>query len=897
MSKRHDEDFHAEIEAHLQLEIDELVDGGMSRAEAARAAHRAFGNVTRSRERFYESNRWLWLDHLARNTRYALRQMKRAPVSTAAILLSLALGVGLNTSIFSLADQALVRPLPVEDPQTLVQLKWNGIFVVAGMGSNGYGNLVPFPLYHQLRDEGDVFADLFARTTANVHLALKDRSLPVNAEIVTGSFFETLGVNPRLGRLFTESDDVVPGGHPQAVISHEFWWSQFAGRESVLGEQLRINGVQLTIIGVAEKGFQGTDWSVAPSIWIPMMMKEAVTGWGGLDEHRSRFAHVFGRLKDGSTRSQAVAHLEPLFDRYLLADTELADWPSVSEDQLAGFLGSQLDVVSGAKGQSWAAEEISSPLLILAGATGLVFLLACLNVANLSVARVLGARRATALRTALGASRRRILGESLVESTVFAVIGGTLGALLAPTVSRFVLTMLGEGAGGTGLNAGLDLRVLGFALATTAVLTVLAGTTPALFAAATPPALALQQRGADGMGGPRGAAVRKAFVVAQFSLALLLLVSASLFAQTLGKLRAEGPGFSTTNLLMLEISPRNDGYDAGNAKTLVRRLQERLEALPETAEVGVAAHSMLSGGSWNNPVTVVTDQMRVATDRSLPMNAITPGFFEALGAKILMGRSFDETDSVDEGWDLRSVILNKEFVDRYLEGKDPVGGRLAFGTAPDALPEIEVIGVVESFQDTGLREPEPQIYFSLWERRVGSGTIYLRTTTDSEYTMNSVRTAMSEVDPTLTAVSLRTVDDQLDRLLVTERVLSTLASAFAVLATVLAMIGLYGVLSFSAERRRNEIGIRMALGASRWSAGSLLVREAAALAVLGLVIALPAVWGVGQLVENQLFGVQPTDLASILAAAAILFAAVLAASAYPARKLSRVKPLEALRAD
>ncbi len=895
--KRADEDFRDEIESHIEIEADRLVEEeGLDRAQALDAARRAFGNVTVSRERFYESNRWMWLDTLVRDVRYALRQMRRAPVSTAAIVMSLALGIGATTAIFSLADQALFRALPVAEPDRLVQLDWNGEFVGSGMGSVGRGSLIPYLLYRDLREENDVFEDLFARSPADVHLSAGEESEPATVELVTGSYFPTLGVRPAVGRLLGDLDDSVPDTLAVVVLSYDYWVNRFGADPNVVGRKVRINDYPMTVVGVAEQGFHGIDWNAAPALWVPTMMKSKVTpSMGGLVERRARFLHVFGRLKPGVSREQAQARLQPWFKAYLAADTEREGWPGASEERMQRYLASSLDLLDAAHGPTHVRRQLEQPVLILLAASAMILLLACLNVANISLARVLARRRTTAMRAALGASRRRVLLEQLVESALLAAVGCTAGALLAPYIGRVLLSYVPQqGAGNLALTTDLDLRVLGFTLAAAALTTIVSGSAPALYAASIRPMEALKRQSgsvAAGLG------LRKALVVGQFAIALVLLVGAGLFARTLATLRASGPGFPTTNLLMFRVDPQSDGVDEKTAKPLFRRLLAELRTAPGIDRVGLGRWEMLSGGGWNNPVTLVASGNRSVTD-NLSMNAVSPGFFETLGVAVTRGRDFSERDSRDDSeWALRSAIVNEEFVRRYVRGGDPIGARIGMGPRPDTVADIEIVGVVSTFHDVGLREPEPQVFFPLWERSVEAGTFYVRSRGSSSDATSSIRAAATLVDPRLTVVSMRTIDDQLDRLLATERMLTTLASAFAVAATLLAMIGLYGVLSFSAASRTKEIGIRLALGATRWAAGGMIVREAAVLVLVAVAISLPAIWALGRLVESQLFGVEALDAVTVAGAAAILAVVCLGASAIPARRAGSVDPLDALRSE
>lgn len=886
-----DEDFGEEIQAHLQIEADRLMAEGMDRKAALAAAHRAFGNVTRSRERFYESSRWMWLDHLKRDVRHALRHIRSSPVSAATILLSLALGIGINTALFSLADQALLRALPVEKPDELVLLNWNGRWVGSGQGTT---NLLPHPLFRDLRAENGVFTDVFASHPVDVHLSDGDEPEPVTAELVSGSYFPTLGVRPALGRLLSDADDRQPGAHSVVVLAYDYWQTRFGGDPEIIGKRVLVNTFPMSIVGVAQQGFHGLDWSERQALWLPTMMQpQAWAEPEELSDRRMRWLHVFGRLKPGISLEQARAQLQPWFKRYLQADTEREGWPQLTDQQMKEYLASTLDVLPAAYGRANMRDEIEQPMLILLAATALILLLACLNVANLSLARGLARRRATALRAALGASRRRIVTEQLVESTLLAVAGCLLGVSLAPMVNRAILSLFPQQ--NITLSANLDLRVLLLAVALTALTTLLFGGVPALYASSVPPVNALKEQSSAVTA---GLGARRALVAGQFALALILLIGAGLFARTLASLQARGPGFPTANLLMFSMKPLQDGYRETQVKPLLRRLLAELRALPDVERAGAALNAIVRGGSWNGGVTIEANE-RIVTD-SLPRNAVTPEFFDALHVPVIRGRNFNEDDTQEDAeteWALRSAIVNEEFVRRFLPDVDPIGVRLGLGNLPTTVADIEIVGVIGTYYNRNQREAEAEVFVPLWERSVDRVTFYVRTRSSPETAAQSIRTLVNRIDPTLTVLALRALDDQFNRMLINERLLATLAGAFAVVATLLATIGLYGVLSFSAARRTKEIGIRVALGASRWSAGGIILREATVLAAAGAAIALPASWALGRLVENQLFGVDAMDAPTVMAAAGALGLVSLVASIVPARKAASVNPLDALRSE
>ena len=482
----------------------------------------------------------------------------------------------------------------------------------------------------------------------------------------------------------------------------------------------------------------------------------------------------------------------------------------------------------------------------------------------------------------------------MIESAILASLGCLAGILLAPTVSRTLLSFIPRiGSMAPTLTSYLDLRVLGIAIAITALATVLSGSAPALLAASVQPVTALKEQAASIAA---GLGFRKVLVVGQFALALILLIGGGLFARTLSTLRAQGPGYSTANLLMFQLSPVNDGYNTEETKPLVRRVLAEIRSSPDVQSAGVVRMGMLGVNSWGNPVTIEAGE-RIVTE-PMGMEAVTPGLFQTIGAPITRGRDFDERDSRNNSeWNLRSAIVNEEFVKQYLPNAEPVGARLGIGGRPETVAGSEIVGVVRTFHNRELRETEPQVFFSLWEIGVNSGTFYVRSRGSSDSAARSIRTAVGRIDPALTVFSLRTIDDQLDYLLFTERMLATLAMAFGVLATLLAMIGLYGVMSFSAARRTKEIGIRLALGAQRWAAGGLIVREAALLALIGGAIALPISWALGRFIESQLYGVRPMDTLTIAGATTILAMVCLAASAFPARKAGVVNPVDVLRSE
>jgi predicted permease len=876
---------------HLERQVDENLAAGMSLEEARYSALRDFGGVEQRKEECRDARGLAFVDSIRQDLNYALRMLRKNPAFTVVALLSIGLGVGANSAIFSLVDQALLRPLPVREPERLVLLSWKGTFIGKGWGS---GDLLSHPMFRDLKADNQVFAGVFCRHPTFVYLSMENMPELTNAEIVSGNYFDILGVRPAFGRLLDESDDMHPGAHPVVVLSFDYWKNRLGERPDIVGHKVLVNNYPMTVVGVAAAGFRGIDWGEVPSLWIPTMMKKQATPeFDWLDDRRGKWLHVFGRLKPGVSLRQAQAALEPWFKAMLLADTQRESWPVVSEEQRRNFLASTLDVLPAAHGRSDLRGRLERPLLVLLAATGLVLMLACLNVANLSLARAFARRRETALRLVLGASRGRIVRELLAQSGLLALAGGALGVLLAPPASSGLISFLPSSVH---LDSSVNPRVLLFALAVALSTGLLFGLMPAFEGSRTEPGLTLK---ADSPNLAGGIGLRQSLVVGQIALALVLLIGTGLFVRTLSNLRARGPGFDTTNLLTFRVNGGRIGYDTPRSKRLMTDLLVAVGSVPEVRSVGLSAAELLGGGSWNQRLTIDSGT-RLTTKDVVHCNAVTSGFFESLGVPILSGRGFDERDTGDHIGDVftppfRAAIVNESFVKRYFGDRSPVGARLGLGDAPNTKTDVEIVGVVKTFSYRGLRETEDQAYFPFFELPVSGGGFYVRTRTSSTAAFSSIRAAVQQVDPTVPLDGLRTLDDQLDRALGNERLLATLATAFAGLAMLLAAVGLYGVTSFVVSRQTREFGIRMALGAHPRDVLGLVLGRGIKLTFAGVGIGLIAALVLTRLIGSLLFGVSPMDPLTFGAVAIFLTVVALAASYLPARRAMRVDPMVALR--
>ena len=576
----------------------------------------------------------------------------------------------------------------------------------------------------------------------------------------------------------------------------------------------------------------------------------------------------------------------------LVEDMRLPGFPKVTAERRDRFLASTLELTAAPQGHSFLRRRLSQPLWVLLAATAILLGLACLNVAGLFLARGSAREREISTRLALGASRGRIGRQLIADSLLLALAGGLLGVAIAPAAMQALVAFLPQDAATTAIRSSVDGRLLLFAFLVSLGAGVLSGVAPALHAGRGSLSGSLRERGSTA-GGVR---LRKAIVSAQIALSLVLVVGAVLFARTLTGLLAKGPGFETSSLLSFGVDPRNSGYAPADASRLTRRLYDEVRAAPSTQAAAGARFQLLTGGAWNNPMTIQVDR-RVVTDRAVNLNAITPGFFAALGIRLVAGRDLDERDSRPAGGAARVAVVNQAFVERYLAGRNPLGVLICQGAGPDAQPDIEIVGVVADFSYRGLRELSEQAYFPLVEGRDAARTFYVKVRGTPEQAERSIRSIVRDLDPALPITYLRTVDEQIDRSLNTERMLATLAGAFGTLAVLLSLVGLYGVMSFVVTQRTREIGIRIALGARASAALWLILRDAILMIAAGTAVALPCVWALGRLVESQLFGVRATDPVTIAVSTMALGTAALAAALIPALRASAVNPTDALRAQ
>ncbi len=828
--------------------------------------------------------------NLAQDFRYALRTFRKAPVFVAVAVLSLALGIGANTAIFTLVDQVLLRLLPVKDPQQLVTLWGRG----EHYGGNNGMYKISYPMYVDFRDQNQVFSGMFCRWDTALSLGYEGKTERVSGELVSGTYFNVLGVGPALGRVLSPEDDKTRGGHPFAVLSYRFWQTRFAGDPGIIGKRLQINGYPFTVVGVSQAGFDGTDPGYAPQVRIPVLMNAEISqGNPRLEARRFRWLNVFGRLKPGVTMQQANAGLQPLFHQYLEMEVQQKEFAKAAPLTRQNFLKMWIELLPASKGRSSLRQQFSNPLLVLMAIVALVLLIACANVANLLIARATARQKEIAVRLALGASRWRIVSQLLVESLLLAVTGGLTGLVLAMWIDHTLVGFLPKGTTPLTISTTPDWRILAFNLGISLLTGVIFGLVPAL--QSTRPNLAPTLKDQAGaVAGGTSVGLRKALVAAQVTLSLLLLIGAGLFIRSLQNLRDLDPGFRTKNLLTFAVDPTLNGYKKERSLQFYRQLKESMDALPGVEASSLAVVPILENNEWDNWVSVESYTAKPGEWIDPHMNYISPGYFKTLDVPILNGRDFRTTDGDGAP---KVAIINEKFSRKYFADGNAIGRHIGMGGDPGTKLDIEVIGIVRDSKYESMRDEMPLEVFVPYTQVnfVNGMSAYIRTAREPEQIFSVVNRTVSGLDANLPVYRMKTLEKQLENSLVTERLVASLSSAFGLLATLLAAIGLYGVMAYTVARRTREIGIRMALGAAGGHVIWLVMREVLVLVAVGIGIGLPVAYGLTRLVETQLYGIEPNDpLSIVLATLGIAFVALMAGYV-PARRATRVDPILALR--
>jgi predicted permease len=840
------------------------------------------------------------MTNLLADVRLALRSWRKAPGFAGIAILSIALGIGANTAIFTLVDQVLLRVLPVRDSHELVQITFSG----SRYGNNwGDGSELSYPVYKEIRDNNQVFQGVFARFGTAFHVGAAGRTERVAGEAVSGNYFPVLGVGAALGRTIGEDDDRVPGGHPVAVLSYGFWSSRFASDPAVVGTTVSINGHPYTVVGVARKGFDGIEVGRQTQVFVPLMMKAQITPtWNALDERLWRWVKVFARLQPGVSREQARAALEPFFKTVLERDLADRGFATAAPTTRQRYQDNRLSLLDASQGRSGLRRSLTTPLWLLMATAAGVLLIACANIANLLLARGAARQREMAVRLALGATRTRLVTQLLVESLMLAAAGALGGLAIAAATAPIVLGFFVNPDVPQPISTSPDWRILAFTAMVAMATGALFGVAPALQSTRPKIAPTLKDQATSVLGGQ--GRLRKVLVASQIAVSLLLLIGAALFLRTLDNLLRVDIGFESTRLLSFSIDPSLNGYDPQRVRQFTKSLLERLNHAPGVESAGLASVRLLEGNQWNTTMTVEGYQAKGDENSLQWANSISPGYFKAMGIPLLAGRDFNERDertvAAPKGTpDFRVAIVNERFVRHYFADGNAIGRRIGFGGDPNTPTPMEIVGIVRDSKYTDVRdEIQRQVFFPYLENsQPSSFTVYLRSSRPAESMFTLVRQTVSELDANIPVHGTRTLERQVALSLSRERLVATMTATFGTLATLLAIVGLYGVMSYTVARRTREIGVRVALGATSTAISWLVIREVLVIAAAGIAVALPAAWWLGRFVSAQLYGVTPGDPLTIGGAIVLLLLVALAAGLVPSARAARLNPNVALRTE
>jgi predicted permease len=828
--------------------------------------------------------------------RYAFRTLRTTPFVNAVAILSLALGIGANAAIYSLFDQILLRPLPVAAPDELVNLLLPGPIQgndSCNQSGCGGGIIWSYPMFRDLERSQTVLAGIAGQRIFGASIALGDKPTTGDGIYVTGAYFNTLGLRPALGRLIQPKDNEPGADNMVAVIGYRFWMDRFAGKPDALGQPLRLNGRVFTIVGVAPEGFEGTTLGARPLVYVPMQSRVWVGTYKGLENRRDYWVYVFGRQKAGMSLRATKEGLDRVIAP-ILADVEAPLQRGMSDATMAKFKAKRVVVEPGARGQSSMQGQARTPLGMLFAITAVVLLIACANIANLLLAR--GANRATEMgvRLALGASRRRLITQLLVESLVLAVLGGLVSLLVARWTLQGIAALLPPDAAPT-LQFSVQVPVMLFAAGLAVGTGFLFGLFPALHS--TRPDLITSIRAGAGQiaGGGVAGRFRTSLAVAQIALSTALLVSAGLFLKSLVNVSRVDLGIRIDSVATFSVSPLRIGYDTLRAKVLYGRIEDELRALPGVTGVTSSMVPLLSGDSWGNDVRVQGFECLPDTDCNSRYQAAGAGYFSMLGTPLLAGREFQPSDQYGAA---KVAVVNLAFAEKFGLGREAVGKFMGRSGGNDSLG-IQIVGLAPNVAYSDAKRAPQPVFYLPWMQQgvVGQMYFYVRTRLPSDQLLAAVPQMMKRIDPTLPVEDLKTMPQQLRENVFLDRMISILSSAFALLATLLAAVGLYGVLAYSVSQRTREIGVRMALGADSARVQRMVLRQVGGMVAVGATVGALGAFGLGRAARSLLYGLEGHDPVVFVTAVLLLAAVAFGAGWLPARRASRTQPMMALRYD
>lgn len=886
-----DRDLEEEVRFHLAMRQKKYEAAGWTSGNARAAARRRFGNTTSLQEECREMWTFPSLESFGQDLRYGMRQLRRSPGFTVVAVLALALGIGANTAIFSLMNAVMLRTLPVRQPDRLVLF---GNAHAAGSTDdfpNGRWNLFSFPMYQEIAAKNHVFSGV----TAVLSLPLSLHGIigsghevePMNAQLISGTYFSVLGVHPSMGRSLTAADDTDAGAHPVAVISDSWWTRRFAQDPKILGKKLTIGSTVYTIIGVTPPGFFGTTVGESTDLWIPLSMQKQVSpGWNGLNDKFFQSLYLLARLKPGVSIQQAGADTTLLFKQIL----EEYAGPQPSPERLKDIQHASIAITSAATGLSRLRFQFSMPLRILMVVVGLVLLICCANIANLLLARASARQREITVRQALGAPRSRLIRQLLTECLLLAVIGGTAGIALAWWASHFLLSMVSTGTHVLPLEVSPDAKVLAFTLILTLVTAILFGAAPAFVGTRVDLNASLKE--GRGSGVQTRSPLAKVLIAAQVAISLVLLVGAGLFLRSLMNLTHVETGFDQQNVLEFNIDEASSGYkEDARLGRVQQQIEQRVSAQPGVHAASFSFFTFNEGG-WTGGVSIYGAAKSAGKRPSIAFNVVGNDYFRVMGIPLLAGRWFGTEDT---GTSQKVAVINQTMARMYFPNESPIGHRFGIG-GPETANDLEIVGVVKDAKYFGLREkPMPAAYLAHSQHIQYLGDFEVRYSGDPRSIIAEVRRAIADVDHTLPVSSVTTMVRKVNDSMIQDALVAQLSTFFGLLAVFLACIGLYGLMSYMVARRTSEIGVRMALGAGRRNVMWMVMKEVLMLTGIGLVAGIPVALAGDRLIASMLFGLKPTDPFAMGSAVVLMLAVAALAGYLPARQAARVSPIEALR--
>ena len=829
------------------------------------------------------------------NLKLALRRLTRTPFVSIVAIISLALGIGANAAIFSLFEQTLLRPLPVTRPAELVNLSAPG----PKPGSQSCGqagdcqDVFSYPMFRDLERVQTVFTGVAAHVAFGVNLAYRGQTLNGGGMLVSGSYFPVLGLQPALGRLLGPDDDRTIGGQLVTVLSHDFWTTRLGANPGVVNDTMIVNGQSLTIVGVAPAGFSGTTLGNEPKVFVPISMRALMNpGWKGFDDRRSYWAYLFARLKPRTSIEQARAAMNGLY-RPIVNDVEAPLQKGMSDATMARFMARQLLIEPGARGQSSVHRQARTPMLFLMAITGIVLIIACANIANLLLAR--GAGRATemAVRLSLGAGRGHLVMQLLTESCVLALFGGLAGLVVARWTLALIASLLPPEVTGS-LHFELQRAVVVFAAGLSLATGFLFGLFPALHSTRPDLVSAIKAQAGQPSGARAAARFRTSLVTAQIALSMALLMAAGLFVKSLVNVSRVELGIKVDNVVTFGISPDLSGYDRPRSMAFFERTEQELSGIPGVTGVAAASVPLLAGNNWGSDVSVEGFRRGPDTDSNARFNQVSAGYFRTLGIPLMAGREFTTADTATAP---RVAIVNEAFTRKFGLGRNAIGKHI--GTGEDkAKLDTEIVGVVQNAKYSDVKDAVPPLFFRPYrqaEDGVGSMSFYVRAAGDVAPVLRSLPGVMARLDPSLPIEDMKTMPQQIRENVFMDRMISTLAAAFALLATLLAAIGLYGVLAYTVSQRTREIGLRMALGADGARVRRMILKQVGWMTLVGGALGLAGAYLLGRGAEALLFELKGYDPVVMAGSIGLLTLIAFGAGYIPAYRASRVHPMQALR--